>query len=242
MKIAFISDIHGNAVALEAVLQDIQSKKVDQIAVLGDLCFRGPEPKRTLDLIRSLHANVIKGNGDEWVVRGFGKGEVPDEMVDMLNQERDWTMSKLDQEDITYLNELPRQLTLKINGKLTIHAFHATPTSLFDVVYPDEKDDVIRQKLMSTADAEMYVYGHIHHPFIRFVNGKWVVNIGSVGLPFDGLAKASYVIVECHENGIHTSIERVAFDLDKVISQYESFHYPNANALSNAVRYAAFPK
>lgn len=64
MKIAFISDIHGNAVALESVLEDIDKKNVDRIIVLGDICFRGPEPKRSLDLVRSLDTYVIKGNAD----------------------------------------------------------------------------------------------------------------------------------------------------------------------------------
>ena len=76
MKIAFISDIHGNAVALDAVLNDIEKKKVDKIYVLGDISYRGPEPKRALELVRSLNTDVIKGNADEWVVRGVREGEV----------------------------------------------------------------------------------------------------------------------------------------------------------------------
>ncbi len=77
MKLAFISDIHGNAIALDAVLQDISAKNADKVFVLGDICYRGPEPKRALDLVRSLNCEVIKGNADEWVIRGVREGEVP---------------------------------------------------------------------------------------------------------------------------------------------------------------------
>ncbi|GAA5346504.1 metallophosphoesterase family protein [Planifilum fimeticola] len=70
MRVAFIADIHGNGVALDAVLEDIEKRKVDRIAVLGDIAFRGPEPKRVLERVRSLPADVIKGNADEWTARG----------------------------------------------------------------------------------------------------------------------------------------------------------------------------
>ena len=70
MKIAFVSDIHGNATALEAVLADIEKKKADKVVVMGDISYRGPEPKKSLDLVRNLNTAVIKGNADEWLHRG----------------------------------------------------------------------------------------------------------------------------------------------------------------------------
>ena len=74
MRYAFISDIHGNAVALEAVLKDIEVKQADKIIVLGDVAYRGPEPKKSVELIQSLETDVIKGNADEWIVRGVREG------------------------------------------------------------------------------------------------------------------------------------------------------------------------
>ncbi|MBT2686218.1 metallophosphoesterase [Bacillus sp. ISL-37] len=70
MKLAFIFDIHGNAKALEAVLEDIKARNVNKTYVLGDICYRGPEPQRSLNLVRELNSEVIKGNANEWVVRG----------------------------------------------------------------------------------------------------------------------------------------------------------------------------
>jgi predicted phosphodiesterase len=95
MKLAFISDIHGNSEALKAVLKNIESRDVDKIVVLGDLCFRGPRPKESLDLIRGLETVVIKGNADEWVVRGIRKGEVKNEAYEIMTIEREWTVAQL---------------------------------------------------------------------------------------------------------------------------------------------------
>lgn len=231
MKIAFISDIHGNAVALEAVLKDIEKKQIDMIYVLGDICYRGPEPKRSLQLVKSLNVNVIKGNADEWVVRGVKKGEVPDLALELMNEEREWTLSKLNKEDIDYLKNLPTELYFEVKG-LKINAFHATPDSLFDIVLPHESDDTINTKLMTLTDSDIYVYAHIHKPYIRYIKGKVIINIGSVGLPFDGVKKSSYAIVDIDNKRVSTSIERVEFDLEKVIKQYEELDYPNKNMVN----------
>ena len=235
MKIAFFSDIHGNAIALDAVMAELQQKKVDQIYVLGDLCYRGPEPKRALEVIRSLDAEVIKGNADEWVVRGVKKGEVPDHALELMNRERDWTVSQLDTEDLEYLKQLPTEKTIHVEN-VTIHAFHATPDSLFDVVLPHMDDNVIQEKIMSKKDADIYVYAHIHKPYIRYINGKIVMNLGSVGLPFDGMPKASYAMVENDNGNIRTSIERVNVDIEKVVKKYQEVNYPNAEMMIDIVR------
>ncbi|WP_066056309.1 metallophosphoesterase family protein [Robertmurraya korlensis] len=233
MKLAFISDIHGNGIALDAVLNDIKTKNVDKVFVLGDICYRGPEPQRALDLVRALDCNVIKGNADEWVVRGVQQGEVPDHVLELMNKERDWIVSKLSDESINYLRELPTQLNLEVEG-IRIHAFHATPDSLFEVVLPSASDETILEKLVTT-DADLFIYAHIHKPYIRFMNGKCIVNIGSVGLPFDGLNKASYSIVDINEGTIQTSNVRVSYDVHKVVEQYKNVGYPNAEMMSNVV-------
>lgn len=235
MKLAFISDIHGNSVALEAVLEDIRKKQVDRIYVLGDLCYRGPDPKRSLELVRSLHAEVIKGNADEWVIRGLNQGEVPDQVIEMMRMEREWTAAQLDERDIEYLQSLPTELKLNIES-ISIHAFHATPDSLFEVVSPGAGDEVLKSKLMSASDADLFIYAHIHKPFIRYMDGKILMNIGSVGLPFDGMPKASYALVEIEHGQIHTSIERVPYRIEDVIRQYEEVQYPNAEMMTRIVR------
>lgn len=238
MKTAFISDIHGNAIALEAVLRDVHNKRIDKIVVLGDLCYRGPEPARSLDIIRSLNCGVIKGNADEWVIRGIHEGEVPNKVLELMNIERDWTVSQLKPSDINYLENLPSQLFFEING-IVINTFHATPTSLFDVVPPDANDQLIEANLMQYNNAQIYVYAHIHKPYIRYINEKVIMNIGSVGLPFDGTVKASYGVIEVGEGGtVSTSIARVPYDVESVVKLYKETKYPNMNMMIEVIQKA----
>lgn len=234
MKLAFISDIHGNATALDAVLDDIKNKHIDKIIVLGDLCYRGLEPQRSLDLIRALDTYVIKGNADEWVVRGVKKGEVPEAARSTMNEERAWTVSQLKAEGLEYLKNLQEELYLEF-GEVSVHVFHATPNSLFDVMQPDESDGTIRERLFKK-DANIYVYAHIHKPFIRYINGKCLINTGSVGLPFDGFNEASYVIINVDGDNFEPSIIRVDYDVKKVIDRFKESNYPNKKLLIKVLK------
>ena len=239
MKMAFISDIHGNANALDAVLEDIKNRQVEKVYCLGDIAYRGPEPQRSVDLVQSLDTFVIKGNADEWVVHGVQTGEVPDGALHMMRAEQEWICSHMTQESIHYLRDLPTELKLEAEG-LLIHAFHATPDSLFDVVPPSESDEVLNTKMMGKG-ADLYVYAHIHRPFIRYIDGKCIMNIGSVGLPFDGLAKASYAIVDVHKGTFQTSIIRVGYDIQKTIQQFEDSDYPNSAKMIQVLKNARQP-
>ncbi|WP_163538031.1 metallophosphoesterase family protein [Gracilibacillus sp. YIM 98692] len=234
MKIAFISDIHGNAVALDAVIQHIQKQRVDKICVLGDIAYRGPEPKRALDMVQSLDAQVIKGNADEWVVRGVQQGEVPDKALKMMQVEQAWIKEQLETKDIEYLEQLPTELAFEL-GEVRFHAFHATPDSLFEVILPDQSDGQLEQKLMKNAEADIYLYGHIHKAYTRHINGKTIINLGSVGLPFDGIPKASYTMVDISD-GISVTNVRVPYDTEKVCKQYEDVQYPNMEMMQQIIR------
>jgi putative phosphoesterase len=236
MRIAFISDIHGNATALDVVLADINQRNVEKVFVLGDLCFRGPEPKHSLQFVRALNTDVIKGNADEWVVRGIRNGEVPESAIEMMSKERDWTLSQLDEDSVEYLKSLPTELKLEF-GKIKIHAFHATPDSLFEVVTPYESDQVIEEKMMRN-EPDIFIYAHIHKPYIRYLNGKCIINIGSVGLPFDGLSKSSYALLDIVEDSFQTSIVRVNYDVNKVIKQFSESDYPNSEQMIKVLKNA----
>jgi putative phosphoesterase len=236
MRIAFISDIHGNATALDAVLSDLNERNVEKVYVLGDISYRGPEPQRSLDLVRSLNTDVIKGNADEWVVRGVREGEVPEQVRGMMNLERDWIHPHLTEESIEYLRNLKTELKLQAHD-LKIHAYHANPDNLFDIVLPSESDETLTSKMMVEA-ANLYVYAHIHRPYIRYINGKCIMNIGSVGLPFDGLNKASYGLVDIHEGTFQTSIVRVPYDINQTIDQLVNSDYPNKEKLITMLKSA----
>lgn len=235
MRLAFISDIHGNIPALEAVLEDIKSMNVDQIAVLGDLCLLGPETERVVERIRRLGVPTIKGNSEEWMIRGIEPGEVPDEIIGPFSQEREWVLERISQTNLDYLKTLKTELTFEV-GELTIQAFHATPNSLFDVVAPNVDDHLMVEEQMMKSDADIYIYGHIHQPFSRYLSGKCLINCGAVGLPFDGNPQASYALVEVGGEHVTTSIRRISYDVEAVVAICEEVGYPNAEMVSRIVR------
>ncbi|WP_018922309.1 metallophosphoesterase family protein [Salsuginibacillus kocurii] len=236
MKTAIISDIHGNARALKAILNDMEQQDVQQLYVIGDICFRGPEPKNALETVRALPAKVLQGNADLWTVRGLQKEEVPEKALAIMNQEREWTAERLTEADMDYLAQLPAEFYDEIGNGLKMHTFHATPDSLFEPVKKDASADELRNKLTLERDADVYVYGHVHTPFVREVNGKTIVNTGSVGLPFDHDPRPSYAIIDTSTGKIEATIRRVSYNLDEVINQYDANNYPNSEQMKTIIR------
>ncbi|WAH36517.1 metallophosphoesterase family protein [Alicyclobacillus dauci] len=235
MRYAFISDIHGNDVALEAVMEDIHDTECDKIIVLGDICFRGPAPKRCLDIVRDRADAVLKGNADEWVVRGVRSGEVPDDRLDMMNREGMWAREQLSEDDIAFLNSLPMTLDGSDHGTNWL-AFHATPKDLFQVVLPDAGEIEIEERIIGTHPHDMFLYGHIHLPYARRVRDRTIVNLGSVGLPFDGVAEASYAVLDCTTARVDVDLRRVPYDIERAVTALSEAEYPNASYIAEVMR------
>jgi predicted phosphodiesterase len=112
---------------------------------------------------------------------------------------------------------------------------------LFEVVLPNEDAETLQSKLLTNIDAQIYLYAHIHLPYIRYIHGKCIANLGSVGLPFDGLAQSSYLIVEAEDQRFRLTIERVPYDLERVAKQYQDLDYPNYELMSRIIRNGSRP-
>ena len=176
-----------------------------------------------------------KGNADEWVVRGMRNGEVPHEAFSIMEEEQAWTQQQLQESHLEYLASLPTELYFEVEG-VRFHGFHATPKSLFQNVLQNEADYEIEEKLMKDKEADIYLYGHIHKAYKRIIHGKTVINVGSVGLPFDGIPKASYVLIDVLDGQVELNHIRVPYNLDKVCQQYDDYQYPNAEKMKNIIQ------
>lgn len=226
MRLALISDIHGNEQAFRAVLEDISKAAATHSAVLGDLSYRGPKPKECLQLVRDMNTKVIKGNADEWLVRGVRQGEVPDKALALMQSEQAWSQTQLSQDDLDYLKSLPYTLEIPVSNQSQLYACHATPDSLFDIIPNEAKNEELDIFTKSNQRADFYVYGHIHLPYLRSFSGKKIINTGSVGLPFDGDPRASYVIIERSETDFHVQFRRVTYDIEKACYDLDQSGYP----------------
>jgi predicted phosphodiesterase len=246
MKLAIISDIHGNYHALEAVLQDVELQRADRIYVLGDLVFKGPLPERCVRRVRELNAVVLQGNIDELVGRDYiqpGFAKSPEHEA-ALRKEMEWTRARLTADDLGYLAGLLFSHEEEPVPGFGMRLVHANPDNLLDIVLPTDDEETVLGRMFRGTDARLVVYGHIHQPYVRFIGGRTIVNTGSVGLPFDGNPAASYALVDTGSSGaavFSITIRRVPYDVEAAVSAFEGSGHPFAESVIAALRAGSRP-
>lgn len=223
MKIAVISDIHGNMQALEAVLKDIKAEKCDKIFCLGDLAMAGPEPVETIELIKKLydegHSNrtfeLIQGNTDAMI------GDFNQEIVDRVRASFP-IMSEALENDVKiipeplkeFLNNLPKQAELEIDG-LKVLLVHGSPRKNDENIMPDLPIEQVEEMIEST-DADVIFCGHTHIPCgYQTTTKQTVINDGSVGRPFTENPEACYVVAEFNEGNFEVMHKFIDYDRQK---------------------------
>lgn len=251
IRLAILSDIHGNLLALEAVLADLQSRGApDTTWVLGDLAAFCPWPAETLARLRALpNVAFLQGNTDRYLVTGRRPVLLirsPDEWAHAPTQlaERDanfrWTVAHLSYTDYQFLRDLPLRLEMEAPGYGRVVAVHATPTDDETNIYPDTPDDQVHTHL-SGLDARLLLYGHTHRPVGRTVDGVQLVNDGSVGLPLDGDQRAAYALLDFEGGRCTVTTHRVAYDVDAVVTELERVEHPAQAFVTRMLRRAAPP-
>ena len=214
-RIAALSDIHGNATALEAVLADVARQKPDALMVAGDLVLNGPEPALVVDVLRNLpDALIIAGNTDiavadfdyaaafPWMTDG-----VPDTIVDGA----EWAHDALGDERLDWLRRLPSERRWRTDDDTLVLVCHASPgsqTSGFD----QHLDPSVTIELVARTDARLIVCGHTHLPEVRDLGWKMIVNDGSAGYVFDGDPSASWALIDVADGEVRAEIRRATFD------------------------------
>lgn len=211
MRIAIIADIHSNYPALQAVLADIETQDVDEILVAGDAINGGPNPRQVLDVIYERNLKTVIGNHEEYVLNVRDPGhEYPPEWGTSF-----WTLDQLNQEDITFIENLPTSITV---GDMAV--FHASPQSLSRSIYPDSRDDTLAE-LYGDVEQSVIITGHTHLPFVRDWRAKVVINPGSVGMSLDGSPMPSYVILTWIEERFLIQHRRVSYDYGVITENFE---------------------
>ena len=223
MRIAVISDVHGNQVALEAVLQDLERQPgLSQIIFAGDLCLNGPRPREVLAIIQELGCPVIQGNVDIDVVRsGQQKSAKKQEVAN-------WTREQIGEDGILYLASLPFY-HLVVNAKGTdLLVVHANPLNQYEAIYtttPDSKLEHLLGNLAPTIGA--VAFGHYHVAYHRRWRHLLLVDAGSCGLPRDVDARASYAILTWQDNIWQAEHHRVKYDINTTVKQLRQSGIPH---------------
>ncbi len=238
MKIGIMSDIHANAVALEAVLKDMKSIMPDMIIFLGDLLFNGPSPKETYDLLKDAQPTVwIRGNTDDWLNEIVTGWEPSSEIEKYCYTLFSYAIPKLNNDDIGMMKNIPLTISLSFDDThiLCVHGSPRSYSESMDFSVPDEK---VKEMLYGVEETNI-LCGHIHNPFERHIKEKWIINVGSVGYPTDGDPRAAYGVLEIKKSGQSKYIlKRVEYDIDENIRLAKLNDFPFAEKYENIIRKA----
>jgi putative phosphoesterase len=236
MRIAIVSDIHGNLTALEAVIADLREMSPDMVLHGGDLAHGGSSPAEVVDRLRDLGWPGILGNTDEMLfapetldefAAGLpGLARLFDATREIAAVERE----RLGKPRLEWLRELPR--IRSGNGLVLVHATEESTWRAPGVQATDNDLDLAYARL----NARMVVYGHVHRPFVRTLDRFTVANSGSVSLSYDGDPRASYLLISDNV----PQIRRVSYAVDREIEALRRARTPHAEWIGRMLAASAF--
>ena len=236
MRIALISDIHGNAIALQTTLEDIQKQNVDRIICLGDVAATGPQPHESLVLLKSLNCPVIQGNTDARLLEPPSEPrENLSEFMQQIEDIDDWCAEQLDDADRDFLKAFVPTYQIQFDANVDLLCFHGSPnyhSDFINALTPEEDLD----KLYSGFHATIMAGGHTHEQMFRRYKDMILLNPGSVGLsyqyPYDdgepyNAGWAEYAIVAYEKGNLTVEMKRVALDIDRMVALLRESDMPH---------------
>jgi predicted phosphodiesterase len=219
MKLAVLSDIHGNLPALQTVANHIERWRPDYVIVNGDVINRGPKPLECLQFVNAKRQShdwlVTHGNHEGYVLSHAGSTAVPH----TLHLPSYWTCQQLNG-DVATIQNLPAHLGLMAPDGAELRVCHASMRGHRDGIYEDTAVSQVRQQI--APPPAVFCTGHIHQPFLRQVDDTLIVNVGSVGAPCDGDIRASYAQVEWVNGRWQAQIIRLDYDRQQTIKDFET--------------------
>lgn len=218
-RVAILSDIHGNVPALDAAIADVERQQPDEILVGGDLVGRGPQGSRVVAIIRQHGWRTIKGNHEDYLL-AFRKGEIPPawQKAEAWSAAR-WMADELAPQDIPYLESLPPDV--RSEHLRQVRLVHGTPRSNNEGIGPWTSDSSMSRHLDSIQESVL-VCAHTHRPLERRLAQGQVINVGSVGLPFNRDPRAQYVLLHDRGDEVEVEFRRVEYDRSHLLSIYET--------------------
>lgn len=220
MRYALISDIHGNALALEAVLADIEQHAVDGVICLGDVATLGPQPVPVLERLMQLRCVCILGNHDEALLEPH-KAEALNIPV-LLHSSLEWGRQQLTPEHFAFLRTFTPTHAVALSPNAELLCFHGSPLSNIDLILAETPTAEL-DRMLAWQSAAIFAGGHTHFQLLRQHRGQLVINPGSVGNVFltpsleanrpTLLPWAEYALVSWVEGVISVDLRRVPFDV-----------------------------
>lgn len=230
MRIAIIADIHGNVAALDAVLADLREQQVDETIVAGDLVNRGPEGAAVLARLVPLGWRTIMGNHEDLVLQ-FIEGRVDPGWLD----DPWWAATRFAAREVApwrgYLADLPGHLVVQPAGTAPIRVVHGSPRHFMEGIGPLTPTETLDAMLAHVAEP-LLACAHTHFAMRRDHAGTTIVNVGAVGLPFNGDPRAQYAILEWAGDQWRVTFRQVAYDRATTEAAYEHSGFLAAGGVS----------
>ena len=224
MRVAILSDLHGNRRAFEAVLDDLQQVAPDVILHGGDLAAGGAHPADIIDQVRSLGWPGVRGNTDEmlWSPESLAEYAAANPKIErllaMVQETIPPTLASIGEERLRWLEGLPA-----MHSQEGFSLVHASPNDLWRAPMANASDEEM-QTTYASLGAPIVVYGHIHCPYVRRLDRMTVVNTGSVSQSYDGDRRASYLLMD----GESMAIRRVDYDVESEARELSRSGLPHA--------------
>jgi putative phosphoesterase len=220
MRFAAIGDIHSNFEALKSVLEDIRGRNVDFLLNTGDLVGYAPFPNEDIALVRESHVISIRGNYDQAIgnrelICGCDYKDPKQQETAALSVK--FTNRTISDENRSYLKNLPGNI--RMGGDLNILAVHGSPRRINEYLYEDSQEV---QEVTREITEDILICGHTHLPYYKVINGKHVINVGSVGRPKQGNPHGTYVMIETIGKAVHIEIIEVPYDVEKTAQAIEA--------------------
>ena len=242
MRLAVISDIHGNLSALTAVLQDFETTAPDKTVLLGDVANFGPQPHETLTRLKELGFPTVMGNTDASLLQ-------PPTLEDIKNPTDDtpfflalegWCAEQLTEDDRDYVRTFQPTINLEIDG-VPVLLFHGSPRSYDEVIVTTTPEETLNE-FFADKNAQVMAGGHTHTQLLRRYRGGFLLNPGSVGLPYLFSYQyrppsnhktvnphwAEYALVETVHGQPSITFRRVPYDVTPLVEAARSSTMPYA--------------
>lgn len=236
MRVALLTDIHGNHYALDAVLNALAAEVVDQIICLGDVAIFGPQPKETLATLRAFACPVVMGNTDAWALdpqpHPVRNAETP-----YFNAIELWSAAQLNDDDRAYISTFQPTITFELDeesGVATLLCYHGSPRSFHETIVATTPTADLAPMFIGH-DVLVLAGGHTHQQYLRRYHDKYLLNPGSVGRAYeiweDGTAHdsawAEFAVVAWDAGQLQFDLRRVPYDANALMAYTRTTTMPH---------------
>ena len=236
MRIAVISDIHGNCYALDAVLADLERQEIDKLVCLGDAIQGGAQPAQTVARLQELGCPVVMGNADAWLLSGVNTSPV-EGVSERQEAIRRWSLEQLSAADIAFIEGFQPTIEMPLAEGRNLLCFHGSPGSFDEFIFPETPEEEFERMLGAYRPAIM-AGGHTHLQQVRRLGDAFFFNPGSVGVAFNRQQPeegfqldpwAEYAVLTANDKRLSLEFRRVPLDVEELVGVIEASGRPYAD-------------